>query len=225
MSAKARIRPATSPTARWTKPGWHRTKVDSLGSAAAEIGKVTQLITDISDQTNLLALNATIEAARAGDAGKGFAVVANEIKELARQTAQATKGIKQQIEGIQNSTAETVSDISRIADVIGEVDEMVSSIGSAVEMQVAAAGDISENIGQAASGMAEVNESVTRTSAFAGEIASDIAEVNRIAGTIADNSTRVSTNAGDLAILAKDLIVVIGEFKVDRKYVPALKKS
>ena len=191
-------------------------KVDSLGSAAAEIGKVTQLITDISDQTNLLALNATIEAARAGDAGKGFAVVANEIKALARQTAEATQGIKQQIEGIQTSTAETVSDISRIADVIGEVDEMVSSIGSAVEEQVAAAGDISENVGQAASGMAEVNESVTRTSAFAGEIASDIAEVNRIAGTIADNSTQVSANAGDLALLAKDLIVTIGEFKVDR---------
>ena len=191
-------------------------KVDSLGSAAAEIGKVTQLITDISDQTNLLALNATIEAARAGEAGKGFAVVANEIKELAKQTAEATQGIKRQIEGIQASTAETVSDISRIADVIGEVDEMVSSIGSAVELQVAAAADISENAGQAANGMAEVNENVTRTSAFAGEIASDIAEVSRIAGTIADSSAQVSTNAGDLALLAKDLIVVIGEFKVDR---------
>jgi methyl-accepting chemotaxis protein len=64
--------------------------------------------------------------------------------------------------------------------------------------------------------MAEVNENVTRTSAFAGEIASDIAEVSRIAGTIADSSAQVSTNAGDLTLLAKDLIVVIGEFKVER---------
>ena len=65
-------------------------KVDALGLAATEINKVTEVITQISGQTNLLALNATIEAARAGEAGKGFAVVAHEIKELAKQTADAT---------------------------------------------------------------------------------------------------------------------------------------
>ena len=69
-------------------------KVNQLGFAAKEISKVTEVITEISEQTNLLALNATIEAARAGDAGKGFAVVANEIKELAKQTANATGEIK-----------------------------------------------------------------------------------------------------------------------------------
>ena len=36
----------------------------------------------------------TIEAVRAGEAGKGFAVVAGEIKDLARQTAEATFEIK-----------------------------------------------------------------------------------------------------------------------------------
>ena len=72
-----------------------------LGTAAQEIGKVTETITNISSQTNLLALNATIEAARAGTAGKGFAVVANEIKELAQQTASATEDIKSKILGVQ----------------------------------------------------------------------------------------------------------------------------
>jgi methyl-accepting chemotaxis protein len=41
-------------------------RVEGLGEAAKDIGKVTEAITEISDQTNLLALNATIEAARAG---------------------------------------------------------------------------------------------------------------------------------------------------------------
>jgi len=191
-------------------------KVDSLGTAAEEISKVTQVITDISDQTNLLALNATIEAARAGDAGKGFAVVANEIKELARQTAEATKGIKQQIEGIQSSTAETVADISRVADVIGEVDGMVSTINTAVEDQVGSTAEITENVSQAAKGIGEVNENVARSSAFAGEIASDITEVSRIAETLSENSARVSANSGDLNRLSEELIVLIGEFKVGR---------
>ena len=54
-----------------------------LSEAAARIGDVVRLISDIAGRTNLLALNATIEAARAGEAGKGFAVVASEVKTLA----------------------------------------------------------------------------------------------------------------------------------------------
>ena len=46
-------------------------RMSDLGSAADDIGKVVEMIMEISEQTNLLALNATIEAARAGDAGKG----------------------------------------------------------------------------------------------------------------------------------------------------------
>ncbi|WP_163337978.1 methyl-accepting chemotaxis protein [Desulfopila sp. IMCC35008] len=76
-------------------------QVGELGQAAAGIGKVLETISEISEQVNLLALNATIEAARAGEAGKGFAVVANEIKDLAKQTAEATGEIRTKIEGIQ----------------------------------------------------------------------------------------------------------------------------
>ncbi len=86
-------------------------RMGELGQAAQDIGKVTDTINDISEQTNLLALNATIEAARAGEAGKGFAVVASEIKELARQTAEATNDIKAKIEGVQSSAKDSVSEI------------------------------------------------------------------------------------------------------------------
>ncbi|RMD63500.1 MAG: HAMP domain-containing protein, partial [Alphaproteobacteria bacterium] len=78
--------------------------IQGLAEAAAKIGEVVGLITDIAEQTNLLALNATIEAARAGDAGKGFAVVASEVKNLANQTAKATEEISAQIAGIQGAT-------------------------------------------------------------------------------------------------------------------------
>ncbi|MCK5070414.1 MAG: hypothetical protein KAR01_07720, partial [Desulfocapsa sp.] len=92
-------------------------RVNELGEVAKEISKVTEVITKISGQTNLLALNATIEAARAGEAGKGFAVVASEIKQLAVQTAEATNEIKERIEGIQNSTSDTVREIEGVAKI------------------------------------------------------------------------------------------------------------
>ncbi|OQY13332.1 MAG: hypothetical protein B6I31_01365, partial [Desulfobacteraceae bacterium 4572_19] len=77
-------------------------KMDALVTASKQIGKIIGVIKDIADQTNMLALNATIEAAGAGEAGKGFAVVAGEVKELAKQSADATDEIASQVDEIQN---------------------------------------------------------------------------------------------------------------------------
>ena len=87
--------------------------VTQLGSSSVEIGNVVKVITSIAQQTNLLALNATIEAARAGEAGKGFAVVAGEVKELARETAQATEDIARRVASIQTDTVAAVAAVER----------------------------------------------------------------------------------------------------------------
>ncbi len=64
----------------------------ALNKKLQQVGKIADIILDISRQTNLLALNASIEAARAGEYGKGFAVVAEEVRKLADGTgASATE--------------------------------------------------------------------------------------------------------------------------------------
>ncbi|WP_457573708.1 HAMP domain-containing methyl-accepting chemotaxis protein [Desulfolithobacter sp.] len=189
-------------------------KVDELGRAATEIGKVTEAITEISEQTNLLALNATIEAARAGEAGKGFAVVANEIKELAKQTAEATGEIKAQIDGIQNSTKDTVTSITQISSVIEEVNSTVSAIAAAVEEQTATTREIADNMTQAAQGLQEVNENVSQGSMVSTEISRDIAEVNQSTLEMANASKQMMESVTELSKLSEALRELASTFKV-----------
>ena len=190
------------------------TKMDELGTAANSIGKVIETITDISEQVNLLALNATIEAARAGEAGKGFAVVANEIKELAKQTAEATQDIKDKIEGIQGITTTTVNDISEITQVITDVNDVVSTIATAVEEQSAATREIASNVAQASRGIQEVNENVSQSSSVSGEISEDIAGVSLSMNEMSTSSSQVNLSARDLSKLSENLKQMVEQFKI-----------
>jgi len=189
-------------------------KMNELGEAAQSIGKVVEAITDISEQVNLLSLNATIEAARAGEAGKGFAVVANEIKDLANQTSKASMDIKEKIGNIQGSAASTLGGITEISEVINNVDQIVSTIATAVEEQSAATREIAENINQASSGIQEVNLNVSQSSTVADEITRDISEVNQSAADMAGRSNQVKLSAKNLSVLAEDLNNMASRFKI-----------
>ncbi len=189
-------------------------KMAALGESARKIGRVTETITEISEQTNLLALNATIEAARAGDAGKGFAVVANEIKELARQTAEATVDIKNQIGDMQQTTAASVADIEKISEIIVEINNVINGIATAVEEQSAASSEIAGNISQASQGIAEVNENVAQSTVVIADITRDIAGINQQSAQVGDGSGQVQQSAQGLAELAAQLEQLVRQFKV-----------
>jgi len=185
--------------------------VAKLGASSAEIGKVIKVITSIAEQTNLLALNATIEAARAGEAGKGFAVVANEVKELAKETARATEEIGRKIDTIQTDTAEAVTAIREIGDIIGEINQIQASIAGAVEEQTATTNEISRNVSEAARS--------------AQDIARGIQGVAHAAQEASEGAVQSQASAADLARAARELQALVGQFRIeataDRRMVPA----
>ncbi|VVS92399.1 methyl-accepting chemotaxis protein [Desulfoluna spongiiphila] len=187
-------------------------KVTELGSAAKEINQVTEAISEISEQTNLLALNATIEAARAGEAGKGFAVVAEEIKVLARQTAEATGEIKGKIAGIQNVTADSVAAIESIVTVIHDINQVVTTVAASIEEQSATTREISHSAAQAAAGGQAVSDNVAQASSAAEGVARTITEVSGAAREMNEGSLQVRTKARDLSGLADQLSGMVGRF-------------
>ena len=177
------------------------TTIAKLGDSSAEIGEVIKVITSIAQQTNLLALNATIEAARAGESGKGFAVVANEVKELAKQTAEATEDISRKITAIQSDTKDAVSAIGTITDVIQKISNISGTIATAVEEQSATTSEMTRNLGDAAKG--------------SGEIASNIEGVATAAQGTSSSAQESQKAADDLARMATDLRGLVAHFQLE----------
>jgi methyl-accepting chemotaxis protein len=151
--------------------------VQSLADSASRISVVVDLIQTIASQTNLLALNATIEAARAGEAGRGFAVVASEVKSLASQTAKATDEIRTQIASMQSVTTSAVGAIQGIGRIIGEINDVTTTIAAAVEEQGAATREIARNIQHAAGGTSEVSSNIVGVSTASAEAGTAAGEV------------------------------------------------
>ena len=193
--------------------------IQQLEASSKQIGKIVNIISDIADQTNMLALNAAIEAAGAGEAGKGFMVVANEVKDLARQTADATGEIADQIENMQKSMPEAVGAVSIITKITEGLAEFMQSLNLEVTQQGKRSDQIALESASAAHRMSEITIEIGRISENAQSVSRTVLDstkgVNEIArstaelvvGTqeIAMNSERASNNIREIDGAAKDM--------------------
>ncbi|MBF0613277.1 MAG: MCP four helix bundle domain-containing protein, partial [Magnetococcales bacterium] len=183
-----------------------QTAMSRLGQSAREINKVVGMINNIAEQTKMLALNAAIEAAGAGEAGKGFAVVANEVKELARQTADATRMISAKVEEIRTNTQDAGRTIGNIVDSITRIHASNDEITHAVDEQSNTTHEIARSMAE----VARAAEAVTHNTRELQEAADEVA---RSAGDAATGTREIAKSCSDAAEAARQVAHKAAETK------------
>lgn len=186
-----------------------------------EIGKITDVITEISKQTNLLALNAAIESARAGEHGKGFAVVADEVRKLAEQSRASANKIIEIIQKVQESTTvakeitdkgnETVENGLQLVEETGRVfDRILKSIED-INAQTQEVSAISEEISASTE---QVNASVEEVAQLAKTSTTNTNEIASASEEQLATLQDVTSSANSLAKMAENLQELVQKFKL-----------
>ena len=173
--------------------------IEKIKASATETAKIIKTIDEIAFQTNLLALNAAVEAARAGEAGKGFAVVAEEVRNLARRSAEAAKNTADLIEGAQKNAESGVTVTAEVIKAFAAIEESSGKVATLVAEIAAASKEQSQGIDQVNTAVAEMDKVVQQNAASAEESASA--------------SEELSSQAQELNVMVNDLRGIVDGYR------------
>lgn len=140
--------------------------MEEIKTSTIDTAKIIKNIDEVAFQTNLLALNAAVEAARAGDAGKGFAVVAEEVRNLAKRSAEAAKNTNSLIENSHLKTTQGVQAAQDVRSALTRIEEVTTNMSDLIGMVAQASGEQAQGVqqlNQAISKMDSVTKSNTTT--------------------------------------------------------------
>lgn len=197
------------------------TVITHLADTSHEVGRIIDVITEISYQTNLLSLNAAIEAARAGEQGRGFAVVADEVKKLAQRSSQSAQEVATLINAIQNEivvaqqsmhlATEEVSLGTEVVHAAGslfsEIDRIVVEVNQQVEDVSIAARQISAGTMQVVEAIEEISV-VSQTTSSEAQMVSSATEQQLAA------MQEISSSSMYLSDMAGELQSIVDKFKI-----------
>ncbi len=183
-------------------------KIKRLSESSQKISKVVSLIGNFTTQTQLLALNASIEATRAGDYGRGFSVVADEVRSLARQSADATREIEKLVQDIQSETSavSTAMDVG-IQQVVGG-----TNLVNDTRQQLNEIVDATAKISQLVQGITQATLAQTQQSHLVTQAMTDVAT---LANKNSAQSNQISTSFQELMVTAQQLQTSVEQFKVN----------
>ena len=172
--------------AQRSKPSMVRMSLamDAIKNSTDKTTQVVKTISEIAFQTNLLALNAAVEAARAGDAGRGFAVVAQEVRTLAKRSAEAARDTATLIEDSGTRAGTGVKLVSSVEDVFSrivggsrEVAQLLTEISQATK-------DQSSAIHSVAGSMQDIDQATQANAAAGEELSAAATETNEQVASI-----------------------------------------
>lgn len=169
-------------------------KMSDIKLSSDKIKEIVSVMDGIAFQTNILSLNAAVEAARAGEQGRGFAVVANEVRSLAKKSAESAKEIKQLIE---ISTKNVLSGHT----LVSEAGTKISKIVDGVQVVSQSISDISTAIQEQSSGIEQVNQAVIQMDSVTQQNAALVEQASAAAQMLDEQSKEMNKLVSQFQIL------------------------
>ncbi|HEU4641347.1 MAG TPA: methyl-accepting chemotaxis protein [Gemmatimonadaceae bacterium] len=202
-------------------------RVTALRQASATIGEVTQVIGEIAAQTNLLALNAAIEAARAGEAGRGFAVVADEVRKLARRSAQSLKRIEELLGQIAARSDEAAERLQRMEHAVEEGERVMQeamAVFRGIELDARRTVGLAQTVAEASSQQAALVDDLGMASGLVAQVAAETMSTTTDAESATARQRELTAHLRETGSVlegaASSLGAVVGRFAT-REGVPA----
>lgn len=180
--------------------------------AVSKINELTNSIKEIASQTSLLSLNASIEAARAGEAGRGFAVVADEISKLASQTGDTVSKIEDIIGEVDKAVAEMTDCISTTSDFLEKkIKPDYAHFSEVMDQYNSDTMHFKESLTNIQNSMDSLNESVGQVSEAVDGISTTINESAKGVTDIAQKTTDMVGETSGATEKAEDCKTATGE--------------